>query len=241
MMKLGVFFVLSFGCGPAVAGICPPDWPLFERKCYYALKESFSWEDGRTACEKLEAYLAVASSNSENTFIWELFSGTFDQNPKFGLWTGYIYIDENWQPYRRDGDNYNNWGYNQPNDENGNCSAMSLESGGVWGTQLCSNLRGVVCERPPSSGPQVICFHSDENGRLTSQGCIKNHVVRELRLRVGGVVSCGMACRAEHRCRSFNLLEQGGGEMVCQLNNATRHEAADGNMKARDTCYFFDL
>ena len=36
-------------------------------------------------------------------------------------------------------------------------------------------------------------------------------------------------------------MEKGSGKMVCQLNNATRHEAADGNMKAREKCYFFDL
>ena len=82
-------------------------------------------------------------------------------------------------------------------------------------------------------------FGAGHDGRIKSQ-CLVGHVMKEL--RADGVVSCGKACRSEPRCRSFNLLmEKGSGKMVCQLNNATRHEAADGNMKARDKCYFFDL
>ena len=91
---------------------------------------------------------------------------------------------------------------------------------------------------PVNSVTPIFCLQTGNDGRFTSQ-CLFNHVTKE---QAGnGIVSCGKACRSDPRCRSFNLLEQEGGKMVCQLNNATRHEAAEGEMKEEENCYFFDL
>ena len=229
-MKLYVFIVLSFGCGPTAAGLCPPDWSLYERKCYQVLKEPFSWADGRSACEKLDAHIAAASSSSENRFIWNLFQ---KKKLTVGVWAGYSYINGSLQPSSQ----YTNWANNQPGGS-WKCVGMGLESGGKWGIQLCSNIRAVVCERAPSSAPEVFCFDTDDNGRLTARGCIKSYTVREL--RGGGVVSCGKACREELRCHSFNLLEEDG-EMVCQLISANRHTVPPEAISDSKNCYHFDL
>ena len=129
-------------------------------------------------------------------------------------------------------------GTGQPNDIiNADCAALNLVYR-TWNAQYCTNLRFAACERPVNTATPVFCTQTGDDGRLTTQ-CPFRHVMKEL--PGTGVISCGKACRSEPRCRSFNLLEQGGGKMVCQLNNATRHEAAEGDMKEKENCYFYDL
>ena len=84
--------------------------------------------------------------------------------------------------------------------------------------------------------PRYSAYRPANDGRFTSQ-CLFNHVTKEQAGK--GIVSCGKACRSDPRCRSFNLLEQEGGKMVCQLNNATRHEAAEGEMKEEGELLLF--
>ena len=241
MMDLGdlLFLVMGFWCGPALAEICPPDWHRYGESCYFVITQQLDWYEANRTCVQSQANLAVPNSELENNFLVELLLQTFDNKPH--IWIGCNDIEEegNWQncPLKNDIGVYENWKKGNPNINNdANCAMCSLGSNGQWHDKDCAVTGSAPCERPVNSAAPVFCFQTGDDGRLTTQ-CPFRHVMKELPGM--GVMSCGKACRSEPRCRSFNLLEQGGGEMVCQLNNAIRHEAADEDMK--ENCYFYDL
>ena len=248
MMDLGdlLFLVMGFWCGPALAEICPPDWHRYGESCYVVLNQTIGWYEANSTCVALQANIAVPNSKLENNFLWKLFLQVI-QKPRVGLWIGCYDIEEegNWEKYcpglNNVNDSYQNWGTGQPSndsDRDTDCVAYSFDSNGYWGVQYCTNHRFVACERHVNTATPVFCTQTGDDGRLITQ-CLRRHVMKKL--PGTGVISCGKACRSEPRCRSFNLLEQGGGKMVCQLNNATRHEAAEGDMTEKENCYFYDL
>ena len=241
MMDLGdlLFLVMGFWCGPTLAEICPPDWHRYGESCYVVITRRINWHAANRTCVELQANLAVPNSQSENSFIWDLlFQQTYGQTPLYGAWIGLNDIKEEGNWHNQKTDVYENWGTGQPNAIiNADCAALNLVYR-TWSAQYCTNLRFASCERPVNTATPVFCIQTGDDGRLTTQ-CLFRHVMKEL--PGTGVISCGKACRSEPRCRSFNLLEQGGGKMVCQLNNATRHEVAEGDMKEKENCYFYDL
>ena len=249
-MDLGdlLFLVMGFWCGPTLALICPPDWHRYGESCYVVITRRMNWHAANRTCGESQANLVVPNSKLENNFIWELFLQTFDQdNTSKSLWIGCNDIEEegNWQncPLNDDEtDAYKNWKEGEPDDKNDtDCAIIKMNSHwkSKWIGIQCRNKRFPTCERPVNTATPLFCIQTGDDGRLITQ-CLFRHVMKELPGM--GVISCGKACRSEPRCRSFNLLEQGGGKMVCQLNNATRHEAAEGDMKEeKENCYFYDL
>ena len=231
-------------CYTTLAAICPTDWQRYGESCYFLITQPMNWYDANDTCFKSHATLAVPNSQTEQTFIWEMFpellKGT---KPTRSLWIGCNDLQEvgNWQhcPLKNESDVYQNWEEGRPgNNAEKNCVVMSRFSAGQWRNLYCTRTKYATCERPLDTTTPVFCLQAGSNGRVESH-CLFGHVMQELRAE--GVMSCGKACRSEPRCRSFNLLGLGRGEMVCQLNNATLQEAADGDMKANDKCYFFDL
>ena len=231
------------GCYTTLAAICPTDWQRYGESCYFLITQPMNWYDANDTCFKSHATLAIPNSQTEQTFIWEMFLEAFDGLPISDVWMGCNELKElgNWEPCPLRDDNsgaYENWRNYQPNDEDHNCAVIKKDLNGEWADRSCTIKISAICERPVDTITTIFCLQTGSDGRIESR-CLFGHVMKELRAE--GVMSCGKACRSEPRCRSFNLLELGRGEMVCQLNNATRHEAADGDMKATDKCYFFDL
>ena len=232
-------------CIMAAAEICPPDWHRYGESCYFIIKDKMDWYKARSTCVESRANLAIPNLQSEQDYIWKLYLKQFDQNPFTDLWIGCndIEVEGTWQdcPLRGEPDAYENWADREPNnlfDED--CGSMVVAKNGNWDDKLCSSSIyqfHAVCERPITNTP-VLCLQTGNDGRLISQYML-HHVLEELPGK--SVVSCGKACRSQPRCRSFNLLEQDEGKMVCQLNNANRRQVADGDMKVNERCYFFDL
>ena len=227
-----------------MAAICPTDWQRYGESCYLLITRPMNWQDANDTCRPHGA-LTVPNSEAEQAFIWDIFTSYFGVEPPLDLWFGCSDIEEEgvWTPcsLREEDHAYNKWKYDQPsNKSEQNCAAMKKGFGGRWADRKCSLELCAMCEvLIKSTTIPVFSLQTGPDGRVESK-CLVGHVMKEL--RADGVVSCGKACRSEPRCRSFNLLmEKGSGKMVCQLNNVTRHEAADGNMKARYKCYFFDL
>ncbi|XP_071805088.1 snaclec mucetin subunit beta-like [Asterias amurensis] len=244
-MNIGVLLFLV-GCYATLAAICPTDWQRYGESCYLLITQKLDWQDARDICIELHADLAFPNSDAEQKFIWEMYGGFYPAFPG-GLWIVCNDFEEtgNWQPCPlSDNNGYQHWATGFPQNTNNHCVAMSSSIGffgGQWANRNCNGIykKYATCEYHVNTTTPLVCLQTGPDGRVESQ-CLVGHVMTEL--RADGVMSCGKACRSEPRCRSFNLLmEQGPGKMVCQLNNATRHEAADGNMKARDKCYFFEL
>ena len=240
-MKFVLLLLLGI-CGRLLAEICPPDWHRYGESCYFFIPRTMDWYDANRTCVELQANLAVPNLKAEQNFIWDLF--LHQQISSTSLWIGCNDIEEegNWQhcPLKGEPNTYGNWEEGKPSSTNDNydCGVLWVDFNGQWDNYECFHPKNAVCELPVNSVTPIFCLQTGNDGRFTSQ-CLFNHVTKE---QAGnGIVSCGKACRSDPRCRSFNLLEQEGGKMVCQLNNATRHEAAEGEMKEEENCYFFDL
>ena len=205
-----------------------------------------NWTEANDTCINSDAALAVPNSKTEQTFVWSMFLEFFNgSQPTESLWIGCYFNQEagEWQncPLRNASNTYENW--KEANPENHlpatDCGAMKKSNGGLWTDRRCNRVDFAICELQVDITPHVFCLQTGPNGRIKSH-CLVGHVMKEL--RADGVVLCGKACRSEPRCRSFNLLmKQGQGKMVCQLNNATRHEVTDVVVLEEDYCFFFDL
>ena len=243
LINLADVLLFLVGCYTTLSAICPTDWQRYGESCYFLVTQPMNWYDANDTCFKSHATLAVPNSQTEQTFIWEMFLEFFNATtPTYSLWIGCNIIEEegNWQHCPlRESNAYENWNDGEPDDnDQTDCVAMKKFIQGKWAEKICTKIQYAVCELPVFTTTPVFCLQTGFNGCFESQ-CMLSHAMKELRAE--GVMSCGKACRSEPRCRSFNLLEKGRGEMVCQLNNATRHEVADGDMEAKDNCYFFDL
>ena len=203
-----------------------------------------NWHEASDTCFRLNSSLTVPNSNMEQTFIWNMFSELVGGTPLRHLWMGCNDIQEegNWHPcpLSSELDEYQNWKEGRPKvNVSANCAVLAKNNNGKWIDEDCKIRRYVICERTLQTTASSICLQTGPDGRIKSK-CLVGHVMKEIRL--DGVMSCGKACRSEPRCRSFNLLmKQGPWKMVCQLNNATRHEATGVNVTEKDNCYSFDL
>ncbi|XP_071805053.1 snaclec alboaggregin-B subunit beta-like [Asterias amurensis] len=245
-MDLTGILLLLLGCYTAMTAICPTDWQRYGESCYLLLTQRMNWAEANDTCVNSKAALAVPNSKTEQTFIGSMFLEFLNGSGSATcLWIGCYFNLEagGWQncPMRDVPNTYENWREGNPeNDEPAtDCVAMNRKQNGQWADKRCSNNYLAVCELQVDITPNSFCLQTGLGGRIKSQ-CLVGHVMKEL--RADGVVSCGKACRSEPRCRSFNLLmKQGPGKMVCQLNNATRHEATSVDMIVKDNCYYFDL
>ncbi|XP_071796983.1 snaclec bothroinsularin subunit beta-like [Asterias amurensis] len=244
MMHLASVVLLLVGCYATLAAICPTDWQRYGESCYLLITQRMNWTEANDTCVESNAALAVPNSQIEQTFIWSMFKEFFNgSQPTRQLWIGCYFDQETdeWQhcPLRDVHNTYENWKRSQPDNNTATgCVIMRRDRNGKWADTKCSKNHFAVCELQVDTTPRSFCLETGPDGRIKSQ-CLVGHVMKEV--RAVGVVSCGWACRSEPRCRSFNLLmEQGPGKMVCQLNNATLHEAAK-DMELQDQCYSFDL
>ncbi|XP_022096967.1 echinoidin-like [Acanthaster planci] len=247
-MDMSAFEAIVFlvGLYASQAAVCPADWRQYGDICYFPITTSMSWEEANQACFAKEAQLALPRSQMEQDAIWGMLQETVNGQFPERIWIACSDFEEegNWRPcpLRDDGSNaYENWRGNQPDNNNGaDCAAMIRSNGGRWGDRPCRELNFAVCQLPAilMSVPTV-CLLINTDGRPAS-ACLVGHNLKEI--PVTGVVECGMACRLEPRCRSFNLVKQGRAGMLCQLKNVTWSEADEKSfMKTQENCYFFEL
>ncbi|XP_038066765.1 uncharacterized protein LOC119736828 [Patiria miniata] len=135
-----------------------------------------------------------------------------------------------------------NWNPGNPHTDNQlNCARMTTHfGGGLWSDDVpcgSSKRKHAACEMTVSAMP-VYHTYTGPDGRV-SQRCLLNHDIKKLAAE--GLLACGWACRADPRCRSFNLWQISKREKMCQLNDVTRFGADCNDFKAIDKCYYFDL
>ncbi|XP_038069268.1 perlucin-like protein isoform X1 [Patiria miniata] len=214
---------------------CPPGWLKWRQSCYIRLPNRMNWFEASEACNRPGGSMIVPNSREENLFIWEsLVKGTG------GLWIGCTDAAQEgvWlcdgQPAQ-----YTNWHPRYPSRSNKrNCARISTYEGWRWVDKtLCNRQRFAACEMTPSSVPAYHTF-TGPDGRVP-QRCLLHHDIKNLTAE--GLLSCGWACWADPRCRSFNLWQSNKKEKMCQLNDVTRLVADDNDFKATDNCYFFNL
>ena len=180
----------------------------------------------------------VTNSLGEHRFVMSLRSKVFKENPVRHLWIGCEISDRNLKcPGEVDPtDIFANWSPTESlNDVSGKkCIRKGGYSEGLLFYDDCNKRMFAICEMQSVS---VYCVSPGADGRMTPQ-CLLGHEIKKLTVK--GVSECGQACRAEPRCRSFNLW-QGGPPKICQLNNVTRHAVSDRGFAKLGNCFYFDL
>ncbi|XP_022102045.1 snaclec A10-like [Acanthaster planci] len=245
MAVLGILLLLA-GFEVSVATFCPVGWHRYDKACYFVIKEKWEWQNARQFCSMFHADLTVPNLAEEQAFVWELLLRELEPDgPEDGAWIrcNDIHQEGVWQhcPLRGDETNaYQNWLEGKPDNRTtgADCALMVDWNDGKWGNQNCPNPKYATCELPINNYHPLFCLQIGSDGHIVSQ-CLTGHVMMEIQAQ--GMVSCGKACLSHPRCNSFNLLVQGQGRMMCQLNNITLQKAAAQDVRHIENCYSLDL
>ncbi|XP_038072959.1 perlucin-like protein [Patiria miniata] len=233
-----LFLVHLVGSRAFLHASCPPGWLKWQQSCYIVLPDKMNWFEASEACNRPGSSLIVPNSREENVFILE---SLVKRDGAFWIRCTDAAQDSVWlcdgQPPV-----YTNWHSGFPNtDKRGNCASLyayNRYNEWRWVDNIsCLRERFAACEMLASSVPAYHTF-TGPDGRVP-QRCLLHHDIRNL--TVEGVLACGWACRAEPRCRSFNLWQSSKREKMCQLNDVTGLVADDTIFKITNDCYFFDL
>ena len=236
--------LLMAGLDIFTAAFCPTGWHRYGKACYFVIKDKMGWHNAGDICAASQANLAIPNSSNEETFLWELLQGELHPNGlEEGVWIGCNDIQQEgvWQhcPLRNDRTNmYQNWAVGRPDNRHPKADCALVSKWRHWDNQICTNLKYATCELPIINYNPLFCLQIGSDGHITSQ-CLTGHVMKEIQAQ--GVVSCGKACLSHPRCSSYNLLDQGPGRMVCQLNNITLQNAAAQDVKEIENCYSLHL
>ncbi|XP_038069349.1 C-type lectin lectoxin-Lio3-like [Patiria miniata] len=237
LMLVSVFINLP-SC-QALYASCPPGWLKWQQSCYILLPDKMNWFEASEACNRPGSSLAVPNSQEENDFIWKSVGPQTD-----GMWIGCTDAAQEgiWlcggQPLA-----FSNWYPGNPHSDNQlNCARMTAYGGGgSWADSVpcgSSNRKPAACEMTVSAMPAYHTF-TGPDGRVPQQ-CLLHHDIKNR--TEAGVLACGWACRADPRCRSFNLWQSNTErEKMCQLNDVTRLVAVLTDYKATNNCYYFEL
>ena len=236
-----MFYILSFVVFEALATACPPGWLTWQDSCYILLPDRMDWFKASKACDRPGTSMIVPNSQAEQDFVWremQQIIHAFDFiTDTTDIWTGCRNADyaghlmcsgEESDPV------YKNWGNGDPNEATGYCLRMTEAYGGQWADTGCSNIKFVVCEMKVQSD---VCRPSSTRYIHVSQQCLLNHEIKSH--PVNAPIGCGLACRAEPLCRSFNIRKVGDNK-ICQLNYATRLEADVTDIKQDENCYIYE-
>ncbi|XP_022084952.1 C-type lectin lectoxin-Lio3-like [Acanthaster planci] len=232
---LKLFLIFSLPNSLALCASCPPGWLKWQQSCYIRLADKMNWFQAYEACDRPGSSLVVPNSPEENLFIWKSMVKGWG-----GLWIGCTdAAQEGVWLCGKEPAMYTNWHKKSPKfDDSLNCARVTVFQGGVWKNDLpCSTTqerRFAACEMTAAVVPT---YHAaiDLDGRISP--CLLHHEIKNVTAE--GVLACGWACRAEPRCRSFNLW-QGREKDLCQLNDVSRRGVST-KFKREDNCFFFEL
>uniref|UniRef100_UPI0037E909DC CD209 antigen-like protein E n=1 Tax=Semicossyphus pulcher TaxID=241346 RepID=UPI0037E909DC len=79
--------------------VCPMDWQLFNNSCYLISRNSRSWSESKTYCERKGAHLAIIHTAEEQTFLWDLLPRGHWNSYWFGITDGqtedhWVWVDD---------------------------------------------------------------------------------------------------------------------------------------------------
>ncbi|XP_075778589.1 macrophage mannose receptor 1-like isoform X1 [Pelodiscus sinensis] len=136
----------------APLGGCPPNWLLFNNKCFKKFgsseKEMLTWHAARTACIQLKGNLASILNEEEQAFLI-----TYFNDISADAWIGLNNINSEYTFLWTDGKrvSYTNWARDFPDyDIEADCIFMKkspIEEAGKWKDADCQTNKSYVCQR----------------------------------------------------------------------------------------------
>ncbi|XP_022103340.1 C-type lectin lectoxin-Enh6-like [Acanthaster planci] len=232
--------VILMSSQPIEGAKCPPGWLEWRQSCYLLLPDKMNWYEAMEACDRPGlSGLAAPNSPDENDFIWHSIVKNTD-----GLWIACTDVVQEgvWvcggQPLT-----FSSWfGGNPRNDTHLNCARVTVYGAparGLWADDVAcgsANRKQAACEMTVAA-VQIYHTYTGPDGRVP-QECLHHHDIKNV--TVESLLTCGWACRADPRCRSFNLWLITKGK-ICQLNDITRLGADGADFKATNNCFYFNL
>ncbi|XP_038057655.1 snaclec mucetin subunit beta-like [Patiria miniata] len=224
--------------------VCPAGWLAWQDACYILLPDKMDWWQAEKVCDRPGSSLVVPDSQEEQDFIWREMKARMQEfgaqsEDDLQLWIGCKDVDNSGTLSCNgvDGDPiYKNWWGRDPDNIQHICVRMAETFNGQWADIDCSYSKYAACEMHVSR--VSFCMPTDGDGHCPPH-CLLNHGIKNL---TTGVTGCAWACWEEPRCHSFNLWqkkEENAG--ICQLNSATRLQAAAEDYKYVEDCYFYEM
>ena len=126
-------------------GDCPSGWTRIDEVCYNESASTQSWTDGVDYCKAQGGHIATINDAEENNNINQEFGGN--------LWIGYNDRESEGNfEWENGSSSYENWGENEPNNQDGeDCAEMYGE--GDWNDYECSSSseQTTLCEKKPET------------------------------------------------------------------------------------------
>ncbi|XP_051910340.1 collectin-12-like isoform X3 [Hippocampus zosterae] len=134
---------------------CPPEWLHYRNKCYWFSKDSRSFDEAKTACERNSSSLLIIHDMDQQEWLQKQTSG------KGYFWMGLTdQAEENvwrwldgsqpaftkWKPGQPD-----NWGHGHESGEN--CAGLIHD--GLWNDFFCEDLINYICLKPQTNTPGI--------------------------------------------------------------------------------------
>ncbi|XP_038056574.1 perlucin-like protein [Patiria miniata] len=231
---------------PAVKCSCPPQWQVWQNRCYRLTPSKHSWDDAKEACQDFGGKMAAPRSPEELKFIAEM-ARKVDSQYRVCIACNDKEVEGTWEcDDQEEAEPFLVWGDGQPNSWRGNqdCAKLAARFNDRMDDAQCESrwrafcVRQAACTHLPTQ-PRRYCLSTDTHGRILNSICLLDHNIREFITE--GVVTCGSACAKEPECRSFNIKKTVEGKKICQLNNSTSSEDNDKFQKTDYFCMYSEV
>lgn len=144
---------------------------------YLVVEGDYTWDEAKELCEKQGGYLAVITTQEEQSFIQELIKGKNNE----GFWLGAENSGDTWTWINGEEFVYQNWDSGEPNGDSNDMKLQIYEENGKWddtwsdGDTNGIKEHGFICEKDTSQngngdqGKESVSGESDTQKETSSE------------------------------------------------------------------------
>lgn len=151
---LPVFILLTACAGAATVHAASDENPgtTWNDHEYLVVEGDYTWDEAKELCEKQGGYLAVITTQEEQSFIQELIKGKNNE----GFWLGAENSGDTWTWGNGEAFEYQNWDSGEPNGDSSDMKLQIYEENGKWDdTWSDGDISGIkehgyICEKDTS-------------------------------------------------------------------------------------------
>lgn len=176
---LPVFILLTACAGAATVHAASGENPgtTWNDHEYLVVEGDYTWDEAKELCEEQGGYLAVITSQEEQSFIQELIKGKNNE----GFWLGAENSGDTWTWVNGEEFEYQNWDSGEPNGDSSDMKLQIYEENGKWGDAWSDGdingikEHGFICEKNTSQngngdqGKESVSGESDTQKETSSE------------------------------------------------------------------------
>lgn len=176
---LPVFILLTACAGAATVHAASGENPgtTWNDHEYLVVEGGYTWDEAKELCEEQGGYLAVITSQEEQSFIQELIKGKNNE----GFWLGAENSGDTWTWVNGEEFEYQNWDSGEPNGDSSDMKLQIYEENGKWGDAWSDGdtngikEHGFICEKDTSQnengdqGKESVSGESDTQKETSSE------------------------------------------------------------------------